>query len=90
MINPIRIGGLGLMISNLCYWRELQGGKILLYFPGVPLTLEGEEGAIAARYLKRHSPDLMDTSLRAEPVLPFPSKFEPTKTTLFLDREGGA
>lgn len=82
MITPIRIGGTGLHLCNLCYWEEQAGGKLLLYFPGVPKTLEGETAAIALRYLKKHSVNLQESSYK-EPTLP--PNFKTESTTLLLD-----
>lgn len=66
MVTPIRIGGLTLNLSNLCYAVEATDGSLLLQFAGHDLTLTGEQARAVRRYLHGHSADISPLKLPRE------------------------
>ena len=90
MITPIRIGGLVIHFSNLCYSRDLADGNLMLFMSCGQLQLTGKEAEVVRRYLHKHSAPLDESyGKRAEPSLPntqpsAEAKSIHDKTTLLL------
>ena len=92
MITPIRIGGLIIHFSNLCYSRELYGGKLVLMMTCGALHLEGDEAATVRAYLHKHSAEIGKSyKPKSGPELPLSqpphngARSVHNETTLLLD-----